>query len=64
MQILDFQKKARLRIRRDPKLSESQYADWVKFSALDETQSYYLQGAARANKPKHSFEWAKFFCNL
>ncbi len=45
---------------KDPKLGESRYADWVKFSALDETQSYYLQGAARANKSKQSFEWANF----
>jgi GTP-sensing pleiotropic transcriptional regulator CodY len=27
---------------------------------LDETQSYYLQGAARANKSKQSFERANF----
>ncbi len=45
---------------KDPKLGESRYADWVKFSGLDETQSYYLQGAARANKSKQSFEWANF----
>ena len=45
---------------KDPKLGESRYADWVKFSSLDETQSYYLQGAARANKSKQSFEWANF----
>jgi hypothetical protein len=45
---------------KDPKLGESRYADWVKLSNLDETQSYYLQGAARANKSKQSFEWANF----
>ena len=45
---------------KDPKLGESRYAEWVKFSGLDQTQSYYLQGAARANKPKESFEWANF----
>jgi hypothetical protein len=45
---------------KDPKLGESRYADWVKFSGLDETQSYYLQGAARAIKSKQSFEWANF----
>ena len=45
---------------KDPKLGESRYADWVKFSGLDESQSYYLQGAARANKSKQSFEWANF----
>ena len=45
---------------KDPKLGESRYADWVAFSGLDETQSYYLQGAARANKSKQSFEWANF----
>ena len=45
---------------KDPKLGESRYADWVKFSGLDQTQSYYLQGAARANKSKESFEWANF----
>jgi hypothetical protein len=45
---------------KDPKLGESRYADWVKFSGLDETQSYYLQGAARANKSRQSFEWANF----
>ena len=49
---------------KDPKLGESRYADWVKFSGLDETQSYYLQGAARATKSKQSFEWANFFCSL
>ena len=45
---------------KDPKLGESRYTDWVKFSGLDETQSYYLQGASRANKSKQSFEWANF----
>ena len=45
---------------KDPKLGESRYADWVKFSGLDETQSYYLQGATRATKSKQSFEWANF----
>ena len=45
---------------KDPVLGESRYAEWVKFSALDETQSYYLQGAARATKSKQSFEWANF----
>ncbi len=45
---------------KDPKLGESRYANWVKFSCLDETQSYYLQGAARANKSTQSFEWANF----
>ena len=45
---------------KEPKLGESRYADWVKFSMLDESQSYYLQGAARANKSKQSFEWANF----
>ena len=45
---------------KDPELGESRYADWIKFSGLDETQSYYLQGAARANKSKQSFEWANF----
>ena len=45
---------------KDPELGESRYANWVKFSGLDETQSYYLQGAARANKSNQSFEWAKF----
>ena len=45
---------------KDPKLGESRYADWVKFSGLDDSQSYYLQGAARANKSKQSFEWANF----
>ena len=45
---------------KDPKVGDSRYADWVKFSNLDETQSYYLQGAARANKSKQSFEWANF----
>jgi hypothetical protein len=28
---------------KDPVLGESRYAEWVKFSGLDETQSYYLQ---------------------
>jgi hypothetical protein len=42
--------------RKDPDLGESRYADWVKFSGLDQTQSYFLQGAARANKSKQSFE--------
>jgi len=32
---------------KDPKLGESRYADWVKFSGLDQTQSYYIQGAER-----------------
>ena len=41
-------------------LGEARYADWVKFSGLDETQSYYLQGAARATKSKQGFEWANF----
>ena len=41
-------------------LAKSRYADWVKFSSLDKTQSYYFQGAARANKSKESFEWANF----
>ena len=45
---------------KDPRLGGSRYADWVKFSGLDETQSYYLQGAARANKSKQSFDWANF----
>ncbi len=45
---------------KDSKLGESRYADWVKFSGLDETHSYYFQGAARANKSKQSFEWANF----
>ncbi len=45
---------------KDPNLGESRYADWVKFSGLDESQSYYLQGAARANKSRQSFEWANF----
>jgi len=45
---------------KDPKVGDSRYADLVKFSNLDETQSYYLQGAARANKSKQSFEWANF----
>lgn len=45
---------------KDPSLGESRYADWVKFSGLDDSQSYYLQGAARANKSNQSFEWAKF----
>jgi hypothetical protein len=44
----------------DPKLGESRYVDWVMFSGLDESQSYYLQGAARANKSRQSFEWANF----
>ena len=46
--------------RKDPKLGESWYADWVKLSGLDQTLSYYLQGAARATKSKQSFEWANF----
>jgi ribonuclease BN (tRNA processing enzyme) len=46
--------------RKDHKLGESRYAGWVKFFGLDETQSYYLQGAARAIKSKKSFEWANF----
>jgi hypothetical protein len=45
---------------KDPEFGESRYVDWVKFSNLDETQSYYLQGAARATKSKQSFEWANF----
>jgi GTP-sensing pleiotropic transcriptional regulator CodY len=45
---------------KDPKLGESRYTDWVKLSGLDQTQSYYLQGAARATKSKQSFEWANF----
>ena len=44
---------------KDTQLGESRYADWVKFSGLDESQSYYAQGAARAGT-KQSFEWAKF----
>jgi hypothetical protein len=46
--------------RKDLKLGESRYSDWVKSSGLDETQSYYLQGAAWANKFRQSFEWANF----
>jgi hypothetical protein len=45
---------------KDPKLGESRYVDWVKFSGLDETRSYYLHGAARANKSKQSFNRANF----
>jgi hypothetical protein len=45
---------------KDPKLGESRYADWVKASELDDSQSYYAQGAARAAGVKQSFEWAKF----
>jgi hypothetical protein len=44
---------------KDPALGEARYAEWVKVSDLDETQSYYAQGAARA-KSKQSFEWANF----
>ncbi len=49
---------------KDPKLGESRYAVWVKFSGLDETQVIYLQGAALANKSKLSFEWANIFLQL
>ena len=45
---------------KDPAFGEARYAEWVKLSGLDETQSYYAQGAARAAKSKQSFEWAKF----
>jgi hypothetical protein len=44
----------------DLKLGESRYEDWVAFSGLDQTQSYYLQGAARAAGTKQSFNWANF----
>ena len=42
------------------KRGEARYADWVKFSGPDETQSYYLQSATHANKSKQSFEWVNF----
>ena len=45
---------------KDPAFGEARYAEWVKQSGLDETQSYYAQGAARSAKSKQSFEWAKF----
>jgi hypothetical protein len=45
---------------KDPELGEARYADWVKFSGLKESESYYAQGAVRANKSKQSFEWANF----
>jgi hypothetical protein len=45
---------------KDPAFGETRYAEWVKLSGLDETQSYYAQGAARAAKSKQSFDWAKF----
>ena len=45
---------------KDPVFGEARYVEWVKLSGLDETQSYYAQGAARAVKSKQSFEWAKF----
>jgi hypothetical protein len=45
---------------KDPALGEARYAEWVKVSGLDETKSYYAQGAARATKSKQSFEWANF----
>jgi hypothetical protein len=45
---------------KDPAFGEARYVEWVKQSGLDETQSYYAQGAARAAKSKQSFEWAKF----
>ena len=45
---------------KDPAFGEARYVEWVKLSGLDETQSYYAQGAARAAKSKQSFEWAKF----
>lgn len=45
---------------KDPEFGECRYAEWVKLSGLDETQSYYAQAAARAGKCKQSFEWANF----
>jgi hypothetical protein len=45
---------------KDPAFGEARYVEWVKLSGLDENQSYYAQGAARAEKSKQSFEWAKF----
>jgi hypothetical protein len=44
----------------NPSLGESRYVEWVKASGLDDSQSYYAQGAARASGVKQSFEWAKF----
>ncbi len=41
-------------------LGEERYSGWVKDSNLDETQSYYLQGAQRAGGIKQNFDWAKF----
>jgi hypothetical protein len=40
-------------------LVEERYSGWVKDSNLDESQSYYLQGAQRAAKTKQNFDWAK-----
>jgi hypothetical protein len=40
-------------------LGDERYSDWVKDSDLDETQSYYLQGAQRAAGTRQSFDWAK-----
>ena len=41
-------------------LGEERYSGWVKDSNLDETQSYYLQGAQRASGTRQNFDWAKF----
>ena len=41
-------------------LGEERYSGWVKDSNLDETQSYYLQGAQRAAGTRQNFDWAKF----
>ena len=40
-------------------LGEERYNGWVKDSNLDETQSYYLQGAQRAAGTRQNFDWAK-----
>jgi hypothetical protein len=44
---------------KDPQLAKERYSGWVKDSNLDESQSYYLQGAQRAAKTKQNFDWAK-----
>jgi hypothetical protein len=45
---------------KDLEFGESRYAEWIKLSGLDETQSYYAQAAARASRCRQSFDWAQF----
>ncbi len=40
---------------KDPAFGEARYVEWVKLSGLDETQSYYAQGAAQGCEVKAEF---------